>query len=168
MSRIRNVGVMTLAAIACAAIGVAAQQGYGAPQSENTSGRVTVIGCIQPADATAIGTSGMSGESDTTKYMLTNARKSPSDMSSSSSSESGMSPGSHKSLTYRLDAEDSTLSPHVGHQVQIVATIDQSSTSSSESATGTSGTSGSSAPSGPVPKLKVESVKMLSATCPAM
>jgi hypothetical protein len=163
--RMRNVGVMTLAAIACAAIGVAAQQGYGNPQSENP-GRVTVIGCIQPADATAIGTSGMSGESDTTKYMLTNAKKSPSDMSSSSSSESGMSAGSHKSLTYRLEADDTTLSPHVGHQVQIVATIDQGS-SSSESATGTSGTSGST-PSGPVPKLKVESVKMLSSTCPAM
>jgi hypothetical protein len=60
---------------------------------------------------------------------------------------------------YKLDATDAKLAPHVGHKVEITGTLDSSSPSSSQPPTATA--SGSNAP-----KLKVDDVKMVAATCP--
>jgi hypothetical protein len=51
--------------------------------------------------------------------------------------------------TYKLDADDSKLSPHVGHKVEITGSLDQASSSSPSSS----------------PRLKVDSVKMIATSC---
>ena len=60
---------------------------------------------------------------------------------------------------YRLEGEDKTLSPHLNHQVEITGTVQ----SSSASATGAANAAPGSAAAGPT--LKVDSVKMIAATC---
>jgi hypothetical protein len=57
-----------------------------------------------------------------------------------------------------LDADAAKLTPHVGHKVEITGTVDEMSSS----ATPPSGATASSAAG---PKLKVDSVKMIAATC---
>lgn len=79
------------------------------------------------------------------------------------------------SSTFKLSGSDDELKDHVGHLVEVTGTPDESAsastgssstgdTASSSSGTGsTAGTSGSTASK----SLKVESVRMVSATCPA-
>jgi hypothetical protein len=56
--------------------------------------------------------------------------------------------------TYRLDGDASKLTPHVGHKVEITGTLDKSSSAPSASSASAS-----------EPQLKVESVKMIAASC---
>jgi hypothetical protein len=51
--------------------------------------------------------------------------------------------------SYRLDADESKLSPHVGHKVEITGSLDQASSSSPSSS----------------PRLKVDNVKMIATSC---
>jgi len=77
--------------------------------------------------------------------------------------------------SYRLDADDSKLSPHVGHKVEVTGTLDKSmssstapsgSTSTGSTASGAAGTSASaSGSSSTSPKLKVDSVRMIASSC---
>jgi hypothetical protein len=103
---------------------------------------ITVEGCIQKGAAgTTTGTTGTTGSSPSA-FMLVSAMK----------------PATSKETTpiassYRLDAVDSKLSPHVGHKVEISGTVDQPS--------GSGSASGATAP----PTLKVDNVKMIAATC---
>jgi hypothetical protein len=57
--------------------------------------------------------------------------------------------------TYRLDAAESMISPHVGHKVEITGTVEEQTASAGASASSTV----------TAPKLKAESVKMVAATC---
>jgi hypothetical protein len=61
---------------------------------------------------------------------------------------------------YRLDTDDSKVSPHVGHKVEITGTVEEQP----GTAQGTTGTT--TATTANEPKLKVDSVKMISSTCP--
>jgi hypothetical protein len=159
----RNIRSGALASLAvCAAVGVAAAQ---TPQSSDTSTSapksITVTGCVQQAAKSATGTSGTAGtpaepaESTTmageAKFVLTNTMASAS--ASSTAGTAGTSDSASVASEYRLTGDDAKLSPHVGHKVEI---------------TGTPAKSMSGAPSSgaSAPKLKVESVKMVSATCP--
>ena len=54
--------------------------------------------------------------------------------------------------SYRLDADASKLTPHVGHKVEISGTVQPSTSSSSSAASA-------------APTLKVDNVKMIAATC---
>jgi len=102
---------------------------------------VTVEGCIQKgAAASPSGTTGTTGSSSASAFMLTSAAK----------------PATSKETTpiassYRLSAEDSKLSPHVGHKVEISGTVEQPSASASGAAA--------------APTLKVDNVRMIAATC---
>jgi hypothetical protein len=64
---------------------------------------------------------------------------------------------------YRLDASDAKLAPHVGHKVEITGTLDSASASSSASTPPPTATASGSSNA---PKLKVDDVKMVAATCP--
>ena len=61
---------------------------------------------------------------------------------------------------YELDGEAKTISAHLNHQVEITGTLESSPAPSAGAA---SATAGARAPA--APKLKVDSVKMVSATC---
>ncbi len=163
-------------AVVVAAFAVAlTAQSYGNTQSSSqssssTSDKVIVTGCVQRSSdlGTATGTSGTSGQTPPdTQFVLTNATQG-SETGSSAMGTSGSSTSSSFS-EYRLDdAAQAKISPHVGHKVQITGTLENegsSSSSSSYGSSGTSGTSSGSSMSSNLPKLKVDSVKMISSSC---
>jgi hypothetical protein len=91
-------------------------------------------------------------------FVLANAMK-PAASAAASPAASGAPAAAASSAaiasSYRLDADDSKLTPHVGHKVEITGTIDSSSSSGASSSPSASA----------VPKLKVDSVKMVAASC---
>ena len=112
---------------------------------------VTISGCIQNAPAQAAGESATGAGS---KYVLANAKAG----TGAKSSAVGTTGNAAAATRYRLDGEDKTISPHVNHQVEITGTVQ----SNSASATGAAASAGAAAAG---PMLKVDSVKMISATC---
>jgi len=137
----------TLVAIALTAT-VAAQQPPPAAQQPpptappasraDSSDKVVVTGCIQRGIQSPVGTTGAPGAAaaDAAKFILTKA---------SPASDATATP-----KTYRLDADDSQLTAHVGHKVEVTGTVD---------AKPAPGDAASPA------KLKVASVKMIAASC---
>jgi hypothetical protein len=114
----------------------------GAAKSASKADSIVVEGCIQrgAAGSAATGTTGTSGASPSA-FMLTSAMK-----------PAGATASTPIASSYRLDAVDSKLSPHVGHKVEISGTLQPPTSSSASSATAS-------------PTLKVDNVKMLAASC---
>jgi hypothetical protein len=106
---------------------------------------ITVVGCVQPSDQTA---TNAAGRSDTT-YMLTNAKSGKKDADAPTGTAGSTSTSPPTATTYRLNAKDATLSPEVGHQVEIVAVVEDPG-----------------APPATSPKVKVEKVRMIAVPCP--
>ncbi len=123
------------------------------PPESPKNDQLTVTGCIEQSQAqastkepSATGTSGKaSGTSKVSKFILTNPKLQGASAGAPNSSTSSSSPASGG--MYQLDARDSKLSPHVGHQVEVTGSIK----------------GGSSSPD--APKLKVENIKMISTSC---
>ena len=113
-----------------------------AAKSAAKADTITVEGCIQKGapGSGATGTTGTSGSAPNA-FMLTSAMK-----------PAGATATTPIASSYRLDAVDSKLSPHVGHKVEISGTL-QASTGAAASSAAAS------------PTLKVDNVKMLAATC---
>ena len=133
-----------------------------APQTATPStsaNKVTVTGCLKaaptaPGDttspagttgttgtdpaATAAGATGTTGAA-AAKFILTEASATPADAASAQ--------------TYRLIANPTALSEHVGKKLELVGTIDKTSTPDPKD------------PSAAAPALRVESGKILAATC---
>ena len=166
-----NVLTTTLVAIACAAVVTAqapptpqvpapppsqppapAQQAREAKSVPADS--LTAIGCLERkaegSNATpgAIGTAGAVG-GGAPGFILTKVMK-PTGTAGSSSAAAAPA-----AATYRLDADDSKLSGHVSHKVEITGTLAGRSADSNASKGG----------SDDAPRLKVESVKMIALTC---
>jgi hypothetical protein len=114
-----------------------------------------VTGCVErsKADASsatpgAVGTAGAVGGAGAPGFILTKVMKPTGTAGSSSASAAPLA------STYRLDAEDSKISGHVGHKVEIMGTLaDRSASSASKEG------------SSDAPLLKVENVKMIAASC---
>jgi hypothetical protein len=132
------------------AVGLAAQS---QPTSQDRSSQdVTVTGCIQRATESPTGTSGTAGAKDV-HFLLKNTTSTASSSTESAPAASSTAVASE----YRLDADDVKLTPHVGHKVEITGTIEPPmSTAAPESA---------SASKMNAPKLKVNNVRMIAATC---
>jgi hypothetical protein len=113
-----------------------------AAKSAAKADTITVEGCIQKgaSGSATTGTTGTSGSAPSA-FMLTSAEK-----------PAGAPSSAPIASSYRLDAVDSKLSPHVGHKVEISGTLQPPTGSSPSSATAS-------------PTLKVDNVKMLAATC---
>jgi hypothetical protein len=144
----------TLATLLGASLAAQAPQNPSAPPSaadpQATAGQssrssamgntVTVEGCIQKGAAgSPAGTTGTTGSSGSA-FMLTSAAK----------------PATSKETTpiassYKLDADDAKLTPHVGHKVEISGTV--------------APPSGAPGGASAAPTLKVDNVKMIAATC---
>jgi hypothetical protein len=129
-----------------------------AASTSTPTNAVTVEGCIQPSvnavsatpDAVAVGTSG--SVSTATAYILTRAMKPTGTSGSSAAGSAAIAP------TYQLAAEDSKLTPHVGHKVEITGTLVSPAPSASSRPSSAAGVA-------PAPTLKVENVKMIADTC---
>jgi len=113
-----------------------------AARSATKADTIIVEGCIQKgASASATtGTTGTSGSAPSA-FMLMSAEK-----------PAGATSSAPIASSYRLDAVDSKLSPHVGHKVEISGTLQPPTGPAASSATAS-------------PTLKVDNVKMLAATC---
>src|SRR5262249_37779579 len=147
-----------LAVVVCSAgIGLAAQT-----SSQSAAKQITVTGCVQRGSSATPGATGTTGTTGTTSssesaYILTNASMgAPSSSTSSSTPSAAGTSGS----TYRLDADSSKLSAHVGHKVEVTGELERASSMSSSS-TSTSSSSSSSSMSSTQPKLKVDTVRMI-------
>jgi hypothetical protein len=190
----RNVWIGSVAALAFAA-GLAAQTSTSpATASTQQTGQntVTVTGCLQAADSmggAATGTAGSTTPATSStetarssdRFMLRNATMgsgttatgSTAGTSTAGTSTAGTSTagtartGNATGSSYMLDGNASELRRHINHQVEIKGRLD-SSASASRPATagGTTSTASTSTPAaGASQTLRVESVKMLSATC---
>jgi hypothetical protein len=109
--------------------------------------KVVFTGCVQRAAQLPVGTTGAVGDADVSKFILMKA-----------TSAADKEPAA-AARTYRLDADDSLLTTHVGHKVEITGTLD--------SAKPTAAVTGDPAPpaAAAASKLKVISVKMIAAAC---
>jgi hypothetical protein len=146
MSQMWKTGTLVAIALTATAT-IAAQQPPAPPSAQqppapasapSSSDKVVVTGCIQRGIQSPVGTTGAAGAAaaDASKFILTKA---------SPASDATATP-----KTYRLDADDSQLTAHVGHKVEVTGSID------AKPAPGDA-----AAPS----KLKVASVKMIAASC---
>jgi hypothetical protein len=106
---------------------------------------VTISGCIQ--NAPAGGADATASAATAPKFVLAKGKMVN---GAAGSTAVGTSGTTATVMDYRLDGEDKTISPHLNHQVEITGTVQRSS-----AATGAAG-----------PTLKVDSVKMVAATCP--
>jgi hypothetical protein len=152
-----------LAAIVCAVtVGLVAQAPPSSPASQSAK-QVTFSGCIERAPSEA---GAPASASASPAFILANATPAGSASASGSTAGTvGTSGGAKAAAKYRLDADASKLTPHVGHKVEITGTVEEASSSASpSSATPPSGATASSS-SAPAPKLKVDSVKMVAASC---
>jgi hypothetical protein len=137
-------------------IGLAAQQppDNQSPAKSSSAKTVTVTGCVQQAQQAPTGTAGTAGATrgtNETKFLLTSAA-----LSTTSTAATPAPATTAVASEYRLDADDAKLTPHVGHKVEIAGTVEQASSTTQPPA----------ASAANAPKLKVDTVKMLAATCP--
>jgi len=140
-------------AIVCAVtVGLVAQ----APSSSSTpqaSKQVTFSGCVEKAAAEP----GAAASTPSPTFMLTNV--SP----AGGSAAVGTTGSAKPAAKYRLDADEAKISAHVGHKVEITGTVEESPTSTSSATSPSGATASASASAGP--KIKVDTVKMVAATC---
>ena len=115
--------------------------------------KVTYSGCIERQPASAAAVTG----APTMPFMLTNASAAGAGAVATSGTGAGAAAGAKAS--YRLDGTETTLTPHVGHKVEITGTLE-------EQRPGSAAAGGASAANAPAGTLKVDSVKMVSTTCP--
>jgi hypothetical protein len=140
--------------------------------TQSSSARMmTITGCLQRGSDSATGTSGSASSSRSASsgdFILTNASMGAASASStagttgSSSASSQARSASGAGTQYRLDADASKLTPHVGHKVEVTGTLDSSASPGASSAAGSSTSTAAMS----APRLKVDSVKMVSSTCP--
>lgn len=156
-----------------------APQTTTAPDSDK---KVTITGCLKAAPGSEIataaagtagttGTAGATGATGTTgasdagdaKYVLSDATLKPADAPGATApSESTPAAGAATTSaagggqTYRLIANPAALTPHVGKKLELTGTLED------ESGSASSATAGSSAQG---PALRVESGKVVAASC---
>ncbi len=148
----RHIGTIGVLALGYA-IAVQAQAPTSRDANRTTPGEITITGCVERADqVSAAVTAGTTV--DSLSFVLIKATKGTA-ADAQVTGTSGTQAGTEKDSTYRLDAEVSTLNPHVGHKVEVTGTLVEALDSTVKSAD----------PSAGAPRLKVDRVKMLSETC---
>jgi hypothetical protein len=152
------VGMMTVAG----PLGPTAEMNRNAAQAE----KVTVVGCVERADQVTQ-TATLGTTVDSLSFVLLEPKADASASGSArapiGTSGSGARPDANTSVSpkmYRLDGEVETLNPHVGHQVEISGRL-----MAADPAPATPAPAPTDSP-GTAPTLKVESVRLLAATCP--
>ena len=126
------------------------------PSSASSAAKVTFTGCLKP---------GTSADS----WVLENAEKGSAASASaapSSSPSAAATAGGGSKMTIALTAKPTeNLKPHANHKIEVTGTVGPAASAASPSgAAGAAGAGASAA--APRTNLSVESVKMVSATCP--
>jgi hypothetical protein len=141
-----RIGLLVAIGVAIVASVTAQEPAPRAPVPNPDKDKVVVVGCLQRAAQLPVGTTGAIGDTDVSKFILMKA-PSPSDAQPAAATR-----------TYRLDADDSLLTTHVGHKVEITGTLESAMSS-------TVVTGDPAPPAASATKLKVISVKMIAAAC---
>ncbi len=176
----KSVWAGTVVVAVCTAGLALSAQTYPSSQSQTPSDKdqgqaITVTGCIERASQSAVGTSGTMGtgakagsRSEARGFLLTNVTAGTSGTAETPTATP--SPAS-TATSYRLDASDSELSPHVGHKVEITGRVASSETAATTPSREPGAPNTEAAPSATsssqasAPKLKVQSVKMIAESC---
>lgn len=115
------------------------------PAGASAKNKITVSGCLERSkdSASPTGTSGAASGAamDSSKFVLNNVTP---------GATAGTSGSASIASSYKLDGDDSKLTPHIGHKVEITGNVDERASASPGGA-----------------KLKVDSVKMVAASCSA-
>jgi len=121
----------------------------GQTTASKAGDKVTISGCVERADQVA--TPASAGTTvDSLSFVLINT---PPQQVGTTGSTGAANRETSMDKGYRLDAEVGKLNPHVGHKVEIAGTVMEPAMASGAA----------SAANGP--KVKVDSIKMLSETC---
>ena len=140
---------MTAVAVCMGVAGLVAQTASGQTTAAKAGDKVTISGCVERADQVA--TPASAGTTvDSLSFVLINT---PPQQVGTTGSTGAANRETSMDKGYRLDAEVGKLNPHVGHKVEIAGTVMEPAMASGAA----------SAANGP--KVKVESIKMLSETC---
>ena len=149
-----------IAASFVATVGLSAQEppssSPGAQAPAGGQGRtVTLSGCIQNAPSASASAAGASATaSASSKFVL--ATKPAAGAPGAAVGTSGTA------MRYQLDGDEKAISPHLNHQVEITGTVQSGAAGAgAAAAAGAAGAAGGAA----APTLKVDSVKMVAATC---
>jgi hypothetical protein len=145
-----------VALVLAGTMALCAQDQTSSSASQGASAKtLTVTGCVQKAEEHPTGTSGTTGMASTaeTKFVLTNA--SPKTGETAGTSGTTAPAATDISSEYKLDADASKLTDHVGHKVEISGTVEAPSRVEQKPP----------ASAANAPTLKVDSVKMIAATC---
>ena len=125
------------------------QQPAPSAQASGQSKTVTLSGCIQNAPAATASATGAGASASATtapKFVLSTK--------AGAAAGAGAAVGtSGTAMRYSLDGDEKSISPHLNHQVEITGTVQPAGASAAAGATGAG------------PTLKVDSVKMVAATC---
>ena len=105
--------------------------------------KTTISGCIQNAPPAAPAAGGAPAAAAAAKFDLANAKV-------VTAGPVGTAGSTSTAVRYRLEGDEKAITPHLNHQVEITGTVSPAS--------GTGATA--------APMLKVDSVKMVAATCP--
>ena len=120
------------------------------PPASSSMKAITVGGCIQRTADAPTGTSGSAASRPgDAKFLLTKAAMTPSGTAGSTT------PSTAVASEYRLDWDEAKLTPHVGHKVEITGSVVPAPATTQPPA----------ASAANAPTLKVDSIKMVAATC---
>jgi hypothetical protein len=153
----RKIWLATCLAAACGFTASALAQDTQSPQMQANK-NITVTGCLQRATEAPVGTSGSTAANpaESAQFKLTSVTSSASSATTTAGTTgtTGSATAEPAASEYKLDADASTLSAHVGEKVEITGSVVDSSKSDT-----TASSSNAS------PKLRVDHVKMIAATC---
>ena len=150
-----------IAASFVATVGLSAQEppssspGAQSAPAGGQSRTVTLSGCIQNAPSASASAAGASASASASSAKFVLATKPAAGAPGAAVGTSGTA------MRYQLDGDDKAISPHLNHQVEITGTV-QSASGAGAAGAGAAGAAGGAAAA---PTLKVDSVKMVAATC---
>ena len=142
------------AAAAALALAAAPAVAQDRPLRPADVGKIRVVGCVERADQ-ILSRENLGTTLDSLTFVLVKAEEGKA--SDQPAPRVGEQDGGK---TYRLDVDLDTINLHVGHRVEVTASLPPNTP------VGTTGRADAESPgAAPPPVLKVESVKMLSSTC---
>lgn len=166
-----TVGLAAQDAPSPAGAGSSAQGSQGSQSSSSSQAssqqKITVSGCIQNAPAASAtattgggaaaggATAGATASAGGQNFVLANAKMG----TGAAGSSAAVGTSGTAATRYELEGDAKAISPHLNHQVEITGTLQSSSASATGQANAAAGSRAAT------PKLKVDSVKMVSATC---
>jgi hypothetical protein len=150
-------------AFTVASIGIGAQAPSSASSDQASKNTITVTGCLQSGDqGGTVGTTGSATKNE--HFTLTHATMGPASSSSSSATTpppAASSTSGTTGSTYVLEGDSSDLQKHVNQQIEVTGKLEPASSTSSPNPPASTSSSMANAQ-----RLHVDSVKMISATCP--